>query len=71
MKKSLSAINTVSAQELSSTTNLWMCEYKESTHPTHLWIKPNTPAYGMMGKQRTYVNWMVLAIIFLFKKSTY
>ena len=34
--KSLSAINNISAYELSSTTKLQMCGYKESLHSTYL-----------------------------------
>ena len=38
--------------------------YKESIHPMHVWINPIASTHDMTGKELTYINWMVLAIIF-------
>ena len=50
-EKLISAIITVSTQELSLTNKRWMCEYEESAHPTHLWINPNASAHDFKGKE--------------------
>ena len=45
--KLISAINTISAYELSSTTKHWMCVYKESVHLAHVWIKLNASTHDL------------------------
>ena len=51
MTKRLSAINTVSVQELTPDTKRWMWEYKEFAHPMHIWIKPSIWMDDMTGKE--------------------
>ena len=65
MTKCRTVINNASVKKLSSTTKRWMCKYKESIHLTHVCIKHHASLNNMTGKI-TYVNQMVLAIIFLF-----